>query len=181
MATVTDNRENRELPSKWEPKEYEAKLYESWVEKGYYTPDAHSAKPAFSVVLPPPNVTGQLHMGHALDHTLIDSIVRRKRMQGYEVLWLPGMDHAGIATQTKVEAKLQEEEGKRRWDYERDEFVDKVWEWKEEYGGRILKQMRAIGDSVDWTRERFTMDEGLSRAVQTIFKKMYDEGMIYQD
>ena len=181
MATVTDNREMRELPSKWEPKEHEEKLYETWVEKGYFTPDAHSPKPAFSVVLPPPNVTGQLHMGHALDHTLIDSIVRRKRMQGYEVLWLPGMDHAGIATQTKVEAKLQEEEGKRRWDYDRDEFVDKVWEWKEEYGGRILSQMRAIGDSVDWSRERFTMDEGLSRAVQTIFKKMYDEGMIYRD
>ncbi len=181
MATVTDNREMRELPSKWEPKEHEEKLYETWVKKGYFTPDAHSPKPAFSVVLPPPNVTGQLHMGHALDHTLIDSIVRRKRMQGYEVLWLPGMDHAGIGNQTKVEAKPQEEEGKRRWDYERDEFVDKVWEWKEEYGGRILSQMRAIGDSVDWTRERFTMDEGLSRAVQTIFKQMYDEGMIYRD
>ena len=125
-------------------------------------------------------MTGQLHMGHALDHTLIDSIIRRKRMQGYATLWLPGADHAGIATQTKVEAKLKETEGKKRWDYEREEFIDKVWEWKEQYGGTIQNQMRAIGDSVDWSRERFTLDDGLSRAVQTIFKNLYDEGMIYQ-
>ena len=131
-------------------------------------------------MLPPPNVTGQLHMGHALDHTLIDSIIRRKRMQGYATLWLPGADHAGIATQTKVEAKLKETEGKKRWDYEREEFIGKVWEWKEQYGGTIQNQMRAIGDSVDWSRERFTLDDGLSRAVQTIFKNLYDEGMIYQ-
>ncbi len=119
-------------------------------------------------------------MGHALDHTLIDSIIRRKRMQGYATLWLPGADHAGIATQTKVEAKLKETEGKKRWDYEREEFIGKVWEWKEQYGGTIQNQMRAIGDSVDWSRERFTLDDGLSRAVQTIFKNLYDEGMIYQ-
>ncbi|WP_293823049.1 valine--tRNA ligase [uncultured Corynebacterium sp.] len=168
------------LPKSWEPQVVEKDLYEGWVEKGYFTPDANSEAEPYSIVLPPPNVTGQLHMGHALDHTLIDSIIRRKRMQGYATLWLPGADHAGIATQTKVEAKLKETEGKKRWDYEREEFIDKVWEWKEQYGGTIQNQMRAIGDSVDWSRERFTLDDGLSRAVQTIFKNLYDEGMIYQ-
>lgn len=168
------------LPKSWEPQAVEKDLYEGWVEKGYFTPDANSEAEPYSIVLPPPNVTGQLHMGHALDHTLIDSIIRRKRMQGYATLWLPGADHAGIATQTKVEAKLKETEGKKRWDYEREEFIGKVWEWKEQYGGTIQNQMRAIGDSVDWSRERFTLDDGLSRAVQTIFKNLYDEGMIYQ-
>lgn len=168
------------LPKSWEPQAVEKDLYEGWVEKGYFTPDANSEAEPYSIVLPPPNVTGQLHMGHALDHTLIDSIIRRKRMQGYATLWLPGADHAGIATQTKVEAKLKETEGKKRWDYEREEFIGKVWEWKEQYGGAIQNQMRAIGDSVDWSRERFTLDDGLSRAVQTIFKNLYDEGMIYQ-
>lgn len=168
------------LPKSWEPQAVEKDLYEGWVEKGYFTPDAHSEAEPYSIVLPPPNVTGQLHMGHALDHTLIDSIIRRKRMQGYATLWLPGADHAGIATQTKVEAKLKETEGKKRWDYEREEFIGKVWEWKDQYGGTIQNQMRAIGDSVDWSRERFTLDDGLSRAVQTIFKNLYDEGMIYQ-
>ncbi|WP_284864534.1 valine--tRNA ligase [Corynebacterium rhinophilum] len=169
-----------QLPKSWEPQAVEKDLYEGWVSAGYFTPDASSEAEPYSIVLPPPNVTGQLHMGHALDHTLIDSIIRRKRMQGYATLWLPGADHAGIATQTKVEAKLKETEGKKRWDYEREEFIDKVWEWKEQYGGTIQNQMRAIGDSVDWTRERFTLDEGLSRAVQTIFKNLYDEGMIYR-
>ena len=168
------------LPKSWQPQAVEKDLYEGWVEKGYFTPDANSEAEPYSIVLPPPNVTGQLHMGHALDHTLIDSIIRRKRMQGYATLWLPGADHAGIATQTKVEAKLKETEGKKRWDYEREEFIGKVWEWKEQYGGTIQNQMRAIGDSVDWSRERFTLDDGLSRAVQTIFKNLYDEGMIYQ-
>jgi len=169
-----------QLPKSWEPQAVEKDLYEGWVDRGYFTPDANSEAEGFSIVLPPPNVTGQLHMGHALDHTLIDSIIRRKRMQGYSTLWLPGAYLLGIATQTKVEAKLKETEGKKRWDYEREEFIDKVWEWKEEFGGTIQNQMRAIGDSVDWTRERFTLDEGLSRAVQTIFKNLYDEGMIYR-
>ena len=188
--TEQNNVENKEqlvgtnradaLPKSWEPQAVERDLYEGWVEAGYFTPDATSEAEPYSIVLPPPNVTGQLHMGHALDHTLIDSIIRRKRMQGYATLWLPGADHAGIATQTKVEAKLKETEGKKRWDYEREEFISKVWEWKEEYGGTIQNQMRAIGDSVDWSRERFTLDEGLSRAVQTIFKQLFDAGMIYQ-
>ncbi|AKK11648.1 valine--tRNA ligase [Corynebacterium uterequi] len=170
-----------ELPKTWDPAEHEARLYEQWNERGYFRADATSEKPKFSIVLPPPNVTGQLHMGHALDHTLSDAIVRRKRMQGFETLWLPGMDHAGIATQTKVEAMLKETEGKRRWDYSREEFIEKVWEWKRNYGGTITTQMRAIGDSVDWSRERFTLDENLARAVQTIFKMLFDAGLIYRD
>ncbi|MCX7537651.1 valine--tRNA ligase [Corynebacterium sp. P5875] len=185
MGGVTSQNENQDnradkLPKSWDPKAVEAELYRGWVNAGYFTADADSPKPGFSIVLPPPNVTGQLHMGHALDHTLMDALARRKRMQGYEVLWLPGMDHAGIATQTKVEAHLKETEGKDRHDYGRDEFVDKVWEWKSRYGGVIGSQMRAIGDSVDWSKERFTLDEGLSRAVQTIFKNLYDRGMIYR-
>ncbi|WP_245945760.1 valine--tRNA ligase [Corynebacterium senegalense] len=178
---VTGTNRADALPKSWEPQSVEAELYQGWVDAGYFTADPESGKPAYSIVLPPPNVTGQLHMGHALDHTLMDALVRRKRMQGYEVLWLPGMDHAGIATQTKVEAKLKAEEGKDRYDYGRDEFVDRVWEWKNNYGGTITGQMRAIGDSVDWSRERFTLDEGLSRAVQTIFKQLYDAGLIYRD
>ncbi|MBC2681088.1 valine--tRNA ligase [Corynebacterium sp. 4HC-13] len=178
-TSIGTDRSSR-LPAAWNPADVELDLYEGWVNSGYFKADASSSKPPFSIVLPPPNVTGQLHMGHALDHTLMDHMARRKRMQGYEVLWLPGFDHAGIATQTKVEAMLKDTEGKDRFDYGREEFVDRVWEWKEKYGGVIQSQMRAIGDSVDWSRERFTLDEGLSRAVQTIFKALYDKGLIYR-
>ena len=146
---------------------------------GYFTADAHSGAPAFTIMIPPPNVTGSLHIGHALDHTLIDSLVRRRRMQGYNALWLPGTDHAGIATQNVVERELARE-GLSRHDLGREAFVERVWQWKAEYGGRILGQMRRLGDSVDWTRERFTMDEGLSRAVQTIFKRLFEDGLIYR-
>ncbi|MFI9006551.1 valine--tRNA ligase [Actinosynnema sp. NPDC053489] len=168
-----------ELPPAWNPAEVEAGLYERWVERGYFTADATSDKPPFTIVLPPPNVNGSLHMGHALNHSVMDALTRRRRMQGYEVLWLPGTDHAGIATQTAVERALAGE-GKSRHDVGRDKFVERVWEWREEVGGRILGQMRRLGDGVDWTRVRFTMDEGLSRAVQTIFKKLYDDGLIYR-
>ncbi|MDT9682945.1 valine--tRNA ligase [Streptomyces sp. TRM76323] len=168
-----------ELPTQYAPAEVEGKLYESWVERGYFTADAASGKPAYTIVIPPPNVTGSLHLGHAFQHTLMDALTRRKRMQGYEALWLPGMDHAGIATQNKVEQQLAEE-GRSRHDLGREEFVQRVWQWKEEYGGKILGQMRRLGDGVDWSRERFTMDEGLSRAVQTIFKKLYDDELIYR-
>ena len=130
-------------------------------------------------MIPPPNVTGSLHMGHALDHTLIDALIRRRRMQGYVALWLPGMDHAGIATQNVVERELAKQ-GLSRHDLGREAFVERVWQWKAESGGKILGQMRRLGDSVDWSRERFTMDEGLSRAVQTIFKRLYDDGLIYR-
>ncbi|MEU7029475.1 valine--tRNA ligase [Streptomyces sp. NPDC046275] len=168
-----------ELPTTYAPAEVEGALYERWVDRGYFTADAKSEKPPYTIVIPPPNVTGSLHLGHAFQHTLMDALTRRKRMQGFEALWLPGMDHAGIATQNKVEQQLAEE-GKSRHDLGREEFVERVWQWKEEYGGKILGQMRRLGDGVDWSRERFTMDEGLSRAVQTIFKKLYDDELIYR-
>jgi len=154
-------------------------MYQGWVDAGYFTADPTSDKPPYSIVLPPPNVTGSLHMGHALDHTLMDALTRRKRMQGFEVLWLPGMDHAGIATQTLVEKQLAAE-GKTKEDFGREGFVEKVWEWKRESGGTIGGQMRRLGDGVDWSRDRFTMDEGLSRAVRTIFKRLFDAGLIYR-
>lgn len=177
--TQTPSSPHSELPTAYAPAEVEGKLYERWVERGYFTADAASEKPAYTIVIPPPNVTGSLHLGHAFQHTLMDALTRRKRMQGYESLWLPGMDHAGIATQNKVEQQLAEE-GKSRHDLGREEFVERVWQWKEEYGGKILGQMRRLGDGVDWSRERFTMDEGLSKAVQTIFKKLYDDELIYR-
>ncbi|MFE6846207.1 valine--tRNA ligase [Streptomyces sp. NPDC057686] len=177
--TQTPSSPDSELPTAYAPAEVEGKLYERWVERGYFTADAASEKPAYTIVIPPPNVTGSLHLGHAFQHTLMDALTRRKRMQGYESLWLPGMDHAGIATQNKVEQQLAEE-GKSRHDLGREEFVERVWQWKEEYGGKILGQMRRLGDGVDWSRERFTMDEGLSKAVQTIFKKLYDDELIYR-
>ncbi|OLR95336.1 valine--tRNA ligase [Actinokineospora bangkokensis] len=177
--TDTPTLRTTDLPPAWEPASVEAELYQGWVDAGYFTADAGSDKPPFSIVLPPPNVTGSLHMGHALNHTVMDALTRRRRMQGYEVLWLPGMDHAGIATQNVVERQLAGE-GLSRHDLGREKFVERVWEWKAEYGGRILGQMRRLGDGVDWTRERFTMDEGLSRAVQTVFKRLFDDGLIYR-
>lgn len=178
-AASGPNSATPELPTQYAPAEVEGPLYERWVERGYFEADAKSDKPPYTIVIPPPNVTGSLHLGHAFQHTLMDALTRRKRMQGYEALWLPGMDHAGIATQNKVEQQLAEE-GKSRHDLGREAFVERVWQWKEEYGGRILGQMRRLGDGVDWSRERFTMDEGLSRAVQTIFKKLYDDDLIYR-
>ncbi|WP_103503313.1 MULTISPECIES: valine--tRNA ligase [unclassified Streptomyces] len=168
-----------DLPTQYAPAEVEGKLYERWVERGYFEADATSDKPPYTIVIPPPNVTGALHLGHAFQHTLMDALTRRKRMQGYEALWLPGMDHAGIATQNKVEQQLADE-GRSRHDLGREAFVERVWQWKDEFGGRILGQMRRLGDGVDWSRERFTMDEGLSRAVLTIFKRLYDDGLIYR-
>ncbi|MET7856683.1 valine--tRNA ligase [Streptomyces sp. NPDC005318] len=170
---------NPELPTQYAPADVEGKLYERWVERGYFTADASSEKDPYTIVIPPPNVTGALHLGHAFQVTLMDALTRRKRMQGYETLWLPGMDHAGIATQNKVEQQLAEE-GKSRHDLGRDTFTERVWQWKDEYGGRILDQLRRLGAGLDWSRERFTMDEGLSRAVQTIFKNLYDDELIYR-
>jgi valyl-tRNA synthetase len=168
-----------ELPSQYAPSEVEGPRYERWEKAGYFVADAYSTAPAYCTVIPPPNVTGFLHIGHALNHTLIDALVRRRRMQGYNTLWLPGMDHAGIATQNVVERELAKE-GLSRHDLGREAFVERVWQWKAESGGKILGQMRRLGDSVDWSRERFTMDEGLSRAVQTIFKQLFDDGLIYR-
>ena len=169
----------RELPTGFVPADIEAPLYKKWLDAGYFTADAKSDRPPFTIVIPPPNVTGSLHIGHALDHTLQDTLVRMKRMKGFETLWLPGMDHAGIATQNVVERQLAAE-GKSRHDFGREEFVKKVWEWKAESGGAILGQMKRLGDSVDWSREAFTMDANLSRAVLTIFKRLYEADLIYQ-
>ncbi len=168
-----------ELPSQYAPAEVEGPRYERWEKAGYFTPDVTADRPAYCIVIPPPNVTGSLHIGHALDHTVIDTLIRRRRMQGYNTLWLPGMDHAGIATQNVVERELAKE-GLSRHDLGREAFVERVWQWKASSGGKIGGQMRRLGDSVDWSRERFTMDEGLSRAVQTIFKRLYDDGLIYR-
>ena len=169
----------KELASTFSPAEIEAPLYEKWISAGYFTADANSSKEPFTIVPPPPNVTGILHIGHALDQTLQDCLARIKRMKGYEVLWLPGMDHAGIATQNVVEKQLAAQ-GMSRHDLGREEFVKKVWQWKAESGGAILGQMRRMGDSVDWSRERFTMDEGMSNSVLALFKKMYDAELIYR-
>jgi len=171
--------DKRELASAFTPSDIEGPLYKKWIDAGYFTADANSSKEPFTIVIPPPNVTGNLHIGHALDQTLQDCLTRMKRMQGFEALWLPGMDHAGIATQNVVEKQLAAK-GQTRHDLGREEFVKKVWEWKGESGGQILGQMKRLGDSVDWSREAFTMDENLSQAVLTIFKKLFDQGLIYR-
>ena len=174
------NKSNKkELAASFTPADIEAPLYQKWLLAGYFTADAKSTKPPFTIVIPPPNVTGSLHIGHALDHTLQDVLIRMKRMKGFEALWLPGMDHAGIATQNVVEKQLAAK-GLSRHDLGREAFVAKVWEWKEESGGLILDQMKRLGDSVDWSRERFTMDAGLSKAVLEIFKRLYDAELIYR-
>ena len=169
-----------ELPKTYNPADFEERIYQNWCDKGYFTPDPTSDAEHFSVVIPPPNVTGQLHMGHALDETLQDILVRHKRMQGYNTLWVPGTDHAGIATQIKVEEQLRVNEGLTRYDLGREKFLERVWDWKNKYGDRIISQLKKLGASCDWTRERFTMDEGCSRAVREVFVNLYDKGLIYR-
>ncbi|MCX6454878.1 MAG: valine--tRNA ligase [Actinobacteria bacterium] len=169
----------RDLAATFTPADIEAPLYQKWLDAGYFKVNPASEKPPFTIVIPPPNVTGSLHIGHALDHTLQDILIRMKRMKGFEALWLPGMDHAGIATQNVVEKQLAVD-GLSRHDLGREKFVEKVWQWKSESGGAILAQMKRLGDSVDWSRERFTMDEGLSKAVLEIFKRLYDAELIYR-
>ena len=164
----------------YNPKEIEQQWYTYWEEKGYFHEEVDTNKEPFSIVLPPPNVTGQLHMGHALDNTLQDILIRTKRMQGYNVLWMPGTDHAGIATQVKVEENIMKTEGKSRHDLGREEFLKRVWEWKQEYGSTIVKQIRSLGASCDWTRERFTLDEGYQAAVLKVFVALYEKGLIYR-
>jgi len=169
----------RDLAATFTPADIEAPLYKKWIDAEYFKVNPASEKPPFTIVIPPPNVTGSLHIGHALDHTLQDILIRMKRMKGFEALWLPGMDHAGIATQNVVEKQLAAD-GLSRHDLGREKFVEKVWQWKGESGGAILGQMKRLGDSVDWSRERFTMDEGLSKAVLEIFKRLYDAELIYR-
>jgi len=164
----------------YDPTEIEAKWYEYWEENGFFEADADSDADPHVIMMPPPNVTGRLHIGHALQDSIQDAITRIRRMQGYETLWMPGIDHAGIATQNAVESNLREQEGKTRHDLGRDTFVERVWDWKEEYGDIILDQKRKLGDSCDWSRERFTMDEGFTRAVQEVFVQLYEDGLIYR-
>ena len=170
----------KELPKTYEPQEVEGKIYQSWMDAGCFKAAPNPDKKPFCIVMPPPNVTGQLHMGHAMDATLQDILIRYKRMQGYEALWMPGTDHAGIATQIKVEEELRTKEGLTRYDLGREKFLERVWDWKHKYGDRIVEQQKKLGASCDWDRARFTMDEGCSRAVREAFCELYDKGLIYK-
>jgi len=171
---------SRELPKVYEPQQVENKIYTMWEEKGYFKPQGKEGAKPFTIVMPPPNVTGQLHMGHAMDATLQDTLIRFKRMQGYDALWVPGTDHAGIATQIKVEEQLRKNEGLSRHDLGREKFLERVWDWKHQYGNRIVEQQKKLGASCDWDRARFTMDEGCSKAVREVFVSLYEKGLIYK-
>ena len=171
---------SRELPKVYEPQLVEEKIYRMWEEGGYFHTKAEEGKKPFTIVMPPPNVTGQLHMGHAMDATLQDTLIRFKRMQGYAALWVPGTDHAGIATQIKVEEELRKKEGLSRHDLGREKFLERVWDWKHKYGNRIVEQQKKLGSSCDWQRARFTMDEGCSKAVREVFVSLYEKGLIYK-
>ncbi|MGX7109297.1 valine--tRNA ligase [Facklamia miroungae] len=172
--------DKKQMPSKYQPQTVEAGKYEKWVEQGVFKPSQDPSAKPYSIVIPPPNVTGKLHLGHAWDVTLQDMIIRSKRMQGFDTLWLPGMDHAGIATQAKVEARLAEDEKLTRYDLGREKFLEKTWSWKEEYAAIIRQQWGKMGVSVDYSRERFTLDEGLNKAVNKVFVKLYEKGLIYR-
>ncbi len=170
----------KELAKNYNPRESEEKIYEMWETKGCFKPSGDSKKEPYTIVIPPPNVTGQLHMGHALDDTLQDILIRYKRMRGFDTLWVPGTDHAGIATQIKVEENLRNTEGLTRYDLGREKFLERVWDWKNQYGSRIITQLKKIGCSCDWSRLRFTMDEGCSKAVKDVFVNLYEKGLIYR-
>ena len=169
----------KELEKNYNPADIEDRLYEKWQEKKYFHAEVDRSKKPFTIVMPPPNITGQLHMGHALDNTMQDILTRFKRMQGYEALWLPGTDHASIATEAKIVEKMREE-GITKEDLGREKFLDRAWQWKAQYGGRIVSQLKKIGSSCDWDRERFTMDEGCSKAVKEVFVNLYNKGQIYR-
>ncbi len=179
LITSERNKEMKELEKNYNPSEIEDRLYEKWMNKKYFKAEVNRSKKPFTIVMPPPNITGQLHMGHALDNTLQDILTRFKRMQGYEALWLPGTDHASIATEAKVVEAIAKE-GLTKEDLGREKFLERVWDWKKEYGGRIVKQLKRIGSSADWDRERFTMDEGCNKAVKEVFVNLYNKGLIYR-
>ena len=179
MGEVSTDIARTELPPRYDPSGLEAALYEEWVEAGYFHCEASSVEKPYVIVIPPPNVTAALHMGHGLNNTIQDVLTRRRRMQGYDTLYLPGTDHAGIATQNVVERELRKE-GKTRFDLGREGFVDRVWEWVDVYGNRIIEQLRTIGCSCDWERTRFTLDEGLSRAVREVFVRLHERGLVYR-
>ena len=168
-----------EMPPQYDPTEVEPRWTHTWIERGYFHAQVPSDKPPYCIVIPPPNVTGRLHVGHALGRTIEDTLIRRARMRGFEACWIPGMDHAGIATQVVVERFLRDQ-GIDRRELGREAFVERVWTWKEQYGGEIVEQIKRMGASCDWERERFTMDQGLSRAVRVAFVRMYEAGLIYR-
>ena len=172
-------KECKELAKTYDPKGIEDRLYKKWETNGYFHAEADRSKKPFTIVMPPPNITGQLHMGHALDNTMQDILCRYKRMQGYNVLWQPGTDHASIATEVKVIESLKKQ-GIDKADLGRDGFLEKCWEWRDEYGNRIINQLKKLGSSADWERERFTMDKGCSDAVLEVFVKLYEKGYIYK-
>lgn len=169
----------KELPKTYAPAEFEERIYSAWCDAGYFAPDKDRTKPHYSIVIPPPNITGQLHMGHALNNTLQDILIRHKRMCGYNTLWIPGTDHASIATEAKIVEQMRKD-GVSKDDIGREGFLSRAWDWREKYGGRIIEQLKKLGSSCDWSRERFTLDEGCSKAVQTVFIKLYNEGLIYR-
>ncbi|MBQ4316935.1 MAG: class I tRNA ligase family protein, partial [Clostridia bacterium] len=169
----------KELEKKYNPAEFEERLYSEWDSKGYFAPKAKEGSEAFSIVMPPPNITGQLHMGHALDNTLQDILVRYKRMCGYETLWLPGTDHASIATEAKI-VEAMRKEGISKEDLGREGFLERAWDWNNTYGGRICEQLKKLGSSCDWSKRRFTLDDGCSEAVKEVFVRLYNEGLIYR-
>lgn len=169
-----------ELNKTYDPKDFENRIYEEWENNGYFKAEPNSKKLPYTIVMPPPNITGQLHIGHALDQTLQDAVIRFKRMQGYEALWLPGTDHASIATEVKIVEKIKNEEGKTKQELGREEFLKRAWDWKDKYGNRIVEQVKRLGSSCDWSRLSFTMDERLSRAVSRVFVKLYEKGLIYR-
>ncbi len=170
----------RNMAKTYDPKDFEDRIYEKWESSGAFRAERDPQKKPFTIVMPPPNITGQLHMGHALDQTLQDVLTRFRRLQGYSALWLPGSDHASIATEVKVVDRIRAEEGKEKEDLGREEFLRRAWQWKEEFGGKITKQCRKLGDSCDWERERFTMDEGCNKAVNHFFVQLYKKGLIYR-
>ena len=167
-----------ELASKYNPADVEGKWYQYWLEHRLFSSKPDGREP-YTIVIPPPNITGQLHMGHALDNTLQDALIRWRRMQGYEALWLPGTDHSSIATEAKI-VEAMRKEGVTKEEIGREGFLERAWEWRRQYGGRIVSQLKKLGSSCDWERERFTLDEGCSRAVQLVFQRLYDQGLIYR-
>ena len=169
----------KEMAKAYNPKEVEDKIYDFWQEGNYFHAEVDKDKKPYTIVMPPPNITGQLHMGHALDNTLQDILIRWRRMQGYSALWLPGTDHASIATEAKI-VEAMRKEGITKEDLGREKFLERAWEWKKEYGGRIVSQLKKMGSSCDWERERFTMDEGCSKAVKEVFVRLYNIGLIYR-
>ena len=167
-----------EMNKTYNPSEIEDRLYKKWMDKKYFHAEVDETKQPYTIVIPPPNITGKLHMGHALDETLQDILIRFKKMQGYNALWIPGTDHASIATEVKIINALKEE-GIEKEDLGREKFLERAWDWKEEYGGTIIEQMKKLGSSCDWDRERFTMDEGCSEAVKEVFIKLYEKGYMF--